>query len=60
MIINLAKIDFAGGGGSGSGGGLDETSAVVIADALNTLYEYIFDDGGLNDRITTLEEGGNE
>lgn len=56
MIINLAKIDFAGGG---SGGGMGSDTAIIVADALNALYNYMYGDGGLNDRITALEEGEN-
>ena len=59
MIINLAQVNFAGGG-SGGGGGMNAEAAQTVADALNALYEYMFSKGGLNDRITTLEEGGNE
>lgn len=54
MIINLASIDFAGGG---SGGGMNADTSEVIADAINALYNYMYAEGGLNDRITTLEEG---
>ncbi len=36
MIINLANIDFAGGG---SGGGLSQEAQEVIATALNDLNE---------------------
>ena len=56
MIINLAQINFAGGG---SGGGMNAETSAIIADALNALYGYMYDDGGLNDRITALEEGEN-
>ena len=54
MIINLAQINFAGGG---SGGGMNQEASVVIANALNALYDYMYTEGGLDDRITTLEEG---
>ena len=54
MIINLAQINFAGGG---SGGGMNPETSIVIANALNALYDYMYTEGGLNDRITTLEEG---
>ena len=58
MIINLAQVNFAGGG-SGGGGGMDAETSEVIANALNALYESMFSEGGLNDRITRLEEGEN-
>ena len=54
MIINLAQINFAGGG---SGGGMNAETSAIIADALNALYDYMYTEGGLNDRITALEEG---
>lgn len=44
MIINLAQIDFAGGG-SGSGGGMSADQEYVIALALNDL----------NDRLEEVE-----
>ena len=56
MIINLANIDFAGGGGGGS---MNAEAAQTVADALNALYDYMYSEGGLNDRITRLEEGEN-
>ena len=56
MIINLAQINFAGGG---SGGGMNPEASVAIADALNALYDYMYADGAINDRITALEEGEN-
>ena len=40
MIINLSKIDFAGGG---SGGGMSEQEEYVIALALNDLNERVSD-----------------
>ena len=53
MIISLAKVNLGGGGG----GGMDSDAAAIIADAINALYEYMYAEGGLNDRITALEEG---
>lgn len=59
MIINLAKVDFAGGG-SGGGGGMNAESSEIIANALNTLYEYLFNgEDSIDARITTLEEANN-
>lgn len=43
MIINLANIDFSGGG---SGGGMTEDQEYVISVALNNL----------NDRLKEVEE----
>lgn len=48
MIINLSKIDFAGGGSGG--GSLSEQEEYVIARALNDL----------NDRLTEVENNNNE
>lgn len=46
MIINLSKIDFAGGGG----GSMSAADEYVIARALNDL----------NDRLMEVEENNNE
>lgn len=45
MVIDLAKINFAGTSGSGGGGGMSVDQELVISQALNDL----------NDRLEEVE-----